>query len=60
MKEPRKFKIFLGPRQEINLEAPSTSSPDLTIPTEKNTSEIQPALMEFREMVGPHAAPDLQ
>jgi hypothetical protein len=64
VKEPSKCKIFLGPKQDINLETPSTSSPDLTMPTEKNTSdsksEIQPALMEFRETVGPHAALHLQ
>jgi hypothetical protein len=64
VKEPCKFNLFLGPKQEINLEAPSTRSRDLTIPTKKNRSDrksdIQPALMEFRETVGPHAAPDLQ
>jgi len=64
VKEPRKFKLILCPKQEINLEAPSTRSPKLTIPTEKKTSdrksEIQPALMKFRETVGHHAAPDWQ
>ena len=61
MKEPRKLKIFLGSKQDINLEAPTARSPDLTIPTEKNTSdrksEIQQALMEFDETVGSPRSP---